>query len=103
MLVRRVIDDEFGNHAQATALGFVDEALEVLHRAEVGMDRTIVGDVVAVVAAGRRIERHQPDGGDAEILQVIQLLGQADKVADAVVSRAMCETGAFMGRRPQRK
>ena len=85
MLVRGVIDDEFGDDAQPAPLRFGDEAAEVLHRAEVGIDRAVVGDVVTVVAAGRRIERQQPDGGDAELLQIIELLGQAREVADAVI------------------
>ena len=54
-------------------------------RAEIGIDAAIVGDVVAVVAAGRWIERQQPKRGDAEFLQVVELLGQPGEVADAVV------------------
>ena len=45
----------------------------------------VVGDVVAVVAQGRREERQQPDAGDAQILQVVELLDQALEIADAVV------------------
>ena len=61
------------------------EAAEVAHRAEVGIDAAVVGDVVAVVAAGARIERQQPERGDAEVLQVVELLGQPGEIADAVV------------------
>src|SRR5262249_5082665 len=43
------------------------------------------GDVVAVVAERRRIEGQQPQGIDAEPLQIIEPPGQARKVADAVV------------------
>ena len=50
-----------------------------------GLMLAVVGDVVAVVAAGRGIERQQPQRGDAEVLQVVELLGQAGEVADAVV------------------
>ena len=57
---------------------------EVVERAVVGMDRTVVGDVVAVVAQRRREERHQPDGVDAQVLQIIELLRQPAKIADAV-------------------
>ena len=85
MLVGGVIDDEFGDDAQAAPLGFGDEAAEILHRAEIGIDRAVVGDVVAVVAAGRGIERQQPQRGDAEILQIVELLGQAGEIADAVI------------------
>ena len=53
-------------------------------RAEVGIDAAVVGDVVAVVLAGARIERQQPERVDAEVLQIVELLGQAGEVADAV-------------------
>ena len=66
-------------------LASVHEAAEVLHRAEVGIDAAVVGDVVAVVAAGAGIERQQPERGDAEVLQIVELLGQAGEIADAVV------------------
>ncbi len=85
MLIGGVIDDELGDDAQAAPLGFGDEAAEILHRAEIGIDRSVVGDVVTVVAARRGIERQQPDRGDAELLQIVQLLGQSREVADAVV------------------
>ena len=52
VLVGGVIDDELGDDAQAAPLGFLDEAPEILHRPEIGIDVAIVGDVVAVVAPG---------------------------------------------------
>ena len=66
-------------------LGLLDEALEILHRPEIGIDVAVVGDVVAVVAARRGIERQQPQRGDAEILQIAELFGQPGKIADAVI------------------
>ena len=57
---------------------------EVLERAVVGMHVGVVGDVVAVVAQRRRIERQQPDRVDAELLDVVEPLGQPGEVADAV-------------------
>ena len=85
MLVGGVVDDELGDDAQAALLGFLDEALEILHGPEIGIDVAVVGDVVAVVAAGRGIERQQPQRGDAEILQIVELLGQSGEIADAVI------------------
>ena len=85
VLVGGVIDDEFGDDAQPALLGFLDEALEILHRPEIGIDVAIVGDVIAVVAAGRGIERQQPQRGDAEVLQIAELLGQPGEIADAVI------------------
>src|SRR5207248_7452905 len=49
-----------------------------------GIDIDVVGDVVAVVAQGRREERKHPEAGDAEVLEVVELGEQAGEVADAV-------------------
>ena len=49
------------------------------------MDLGVVGDVVAVVAQRRGIKRQQPQRRDAQVLQIVELLRQAAKVADAVV------------------
>ena len=59
--------------------------LEILHGPEIGIDRAVVGDVVAVVAAGRGIERQQPQRGDAELLEIAELLAQPGEIADAVI------------------
>ena len=58
----------------------VDVAQGAVHRVDV----RVVGDVVAVVAQRRGIERQQPERVDAEILQVGELFDQAAEVADAV-------------------
>jgi len=63
----------------------VHEAAEVLHRAEGGVDVAVVGNVVAVVAAGAGVERQQPQRVDAEVAQIIELAGQSGEIADAVV------------------
>ena len=85
MLVGGMVDDQFGDDAQAALLRLDDEALEVLHCTEVGMHRAVIGDVVTVIATGRRIKRHQPQRRDAQFLQIIELLGEADEIADSVL------------------
>ena len=57
VLVGGMVDHQFGDDPQTAALRLDDEAPEILHRAEIAIDVAIVGDVVAVVAAGRGIER----------------------------------------------
>jgi hypothetical protein len=85
MLVRGMIDHELGDHPQLAALGFLHEAPELLHGAEVGIDATVVRDIVAVVTPRRGIERQQPQGGNPELMQIIELLCEADEISDAVV------------------
>ena len=53
-------------------------------RAELRVDAVVVRHVVAVVAVGRRIERLEPEAGDAEPGEVVQPARQAVEVADAV-------------------
>jgi hypothetical protein len=57
---------------------------EIAERAVTRIDAVIVGDVVAVVLARGGLERHQPDRGDAEALQIIEPPQQALEVANAV-------------------
>src|SRR5689334_16746452 len=58
--------------------------LEIPKRAVGGMDFRVIGNVVSVVPPGRRKERQQPDGSDAEVLQIIELAAQPAKIPHAV-------------------
>src|SRR5579871_3649649 len=63
------------------------EVAEVGARAVMRMDVVVARDVVAVVLERRGVEGQQPDRVDAEVLDVVELRGEALKVADAVVVR----------------
>jgi hypothetical protein len=84
VLIGRVVDDQLGDHAQPAAMRFAQERAEVLERAEVPMHAVVVGDVVAVVAQRRGVERQQPESGDPDLVQVVESLREAVEVADAV-------------------
>ena len=49
--------------------GLGDQPVEVVERAEVGVDGAVVGDVVAPVGVGRDGDRAQPDAVDAQPLR----------------------------------
>ena len=85
VLVGGVVDHQLGDHLQPALMRGLDEAAHVVHVAVIGMHAGVVGDVVAVVAPRRGIERQHPDCGDAELGDVVELLDQAGEVADAVV------------------
>ena len=85
MLVRGVVDDQLDEDPDAPLVRGVDERLEVVERAVARVDVPVVGDVVAVVFERRGEERQQPEAGDAEPLQVVELLRQPLEIADAVV------------------
>src|SRR5690349_9898628 len=84
MRIGSMVDDEIDNDAQAALLTAMSKLNEVAQRAVSGIDSIIIGDVVTIVPAGRRLKRHQPDRGDAEPLQIIQPAQQPFEVTDAV-------------------
>jgi hypothetical protein len=84
MLDGGVVDHEVDQHAHAALLAGVRQLDEITQRPVAGIDRVMVGDVVAVVLAGRFLERHEPDRVDAQPVEVIEAPLQALEVADAV-------------------
>ena len=87
MLVRGVVHDEVGDHADTALARRPHDVDEVAVRPEPRVDAVEVGDVVAVVALAGRHERHQPDAVDAEPPQVVDPLAQPWQVAAAVTVR----------------
>ena len=73
MLIRGVIDDEFGDDANAARMRGADKMAKVSQRAVIGVNFAIIADIIAVVEPRRRIERQQPDGVDAKVGNVIKL------------------------------
>ena len=69
-------------------MGLLQQGPELRQVAVGGVDRSIVGDVVAVVAQRRRVERQQPDRVDAERLDVFEVLGQPAEVARILAASA---------------
>ncbi len=64
MVGRAVVHDHVGDDTQPAGMGRVEERLEVVERAAVGMNAGVVGHVVAVVEQGRRVHRLHPDAID---------------------------------------
>ena len=84
MLIAGMVHHQFGDDADAAAMGLVEEGLEIVEGAVSGIDGGIIGDVVAVVAQGRRIEGEDPEGGYAQIGEIAQAAGEAGEIAEAV-------------------
>ena len=49
MLIRGVVQDQFSDHSQAAAMRLNEKTLEVLQRAILGVNVTIVGDIIPVI------------------------------------------------------
>jgi hypothetical protein len=78
--VHHVVDD----HRDAALVCLGEQAVEVGERAVVGLDGAVVLHRIAVVAVFALEDRHQPQPGDAQRLQVVEPAGQAGEIADAV-------------------
>ena len=85
VLVRGVVEDKLGDDFQAFGVGCFQKTLEVGNRAVIGVDVTIVGNIITVIAQRGGIKRQQPDGGDAKIDDIIEFFCQAGKIADAIL------------------
>ena len=84
MLIGGVVQHHFDDHANAALMGSLEKGFEIVERAVAGMDGGVVGDVVAVVAQRRREKRHEPDGIDPQLLQIVELLREAPEIANAI-------------------
>ena len=81
VLVGGMIDDELGDDPDSPIVCFAHEGAEVPDGAIVPVNATVIGDVVAVVLQGRRIERQQPERGDPQVLQIVELLHETAEVS----------------------
>ena len=79
-----MVDDEINDDADVALVSFVQQVLEIIHRPVFGIDTVIIDDVVSMIRRGG-VDRHEPDGIDAERFEIIQFLGDAVEIADAVV------------------
>ena len=69
----------------------IEKCSEIVKRPKVWINVEIIGDVVSVIPQRRRIEGQEPNGGNAELLEIIQLFHQAAEVAHPVaVAVAKC-------------
>jgi len=85
VLVRRVIDDQLRDDAQAAYVGRSHHFAKVVERAVLRVHVLVLGNVVAIVTQRRRVERHQPDGVDAQRLHVVELGSHTLEVAHTIV------------------
>ncbi len=85
VLIGRVVDHELDQYVDASSVCRLDEGLEVRERAVARMDVPIVRDVVPVVFERRGKERQQPETGNAQVLQIVQLARQPVEITDSVI------------------
>src|ERR1700722_18994295 len=84
VLIRGVIQDELGDDSEPPAMRLLEEVLEVGERAELLKLGGVIRDVVAVVLAGGRVERQEPERRDPQGLGIVELAREPAKVTDPV-------------------
>ena len=87
MLVRRVIDDEIDEDSDPALFRRVGELNEIAQCAVARIDIVIIRHVIAVVFAGRRLERHQPHSRHPEPVQIIKPPHQAFEIPHPIPVR----------------
>src|SRR5918999_1301529 len=84
MLRAGVIGDEIEQDPYPAPARVGDQSIEVLHRAQIGMDALVIGDVVTPIGVRRWHRRVQPEAVDAQPLEVVELLGDTAEIAHPV-------------------
>ena len=82
--VAGVVGDQVHQHSDAPAPSLGDEPVQVLGRAQVGLDGPVVAHVVAPVGVGRHGHRTEPDPVHPQPLQVVEVVDDATQVTGAV-------------------
>src|SRR2546430_10960424 len=85
MRVGGVIENQFGDDPQVAPMRLAHEGAELGARSVGGVDVAVVGDVVTIIAPGRGVERQQPHGVDAQILDVLELARETGEISAAVI------------------
>ena len=85
--VARVVGHDVEDYAQPERMRACDEGVDVVHRAEDGVDVPVVLDVVSGVALRTSVEGAEPDGVDAEARQMVQPGDRPGDVADGPARR----------------
>ena len=84
VLIARVVRNDVDDHFDAELVCAGDEVVGVADRAETWINVGVVRNVVAAVLLRGRVERGEPQRIDAQVLEVVELGGDAGQVAHAV-------------------
>jgi len=84
MPVGSVIDHQIHDDAYTSLVRPVRKFDEIAQRAVARIHPVIVRDIISIVAAGRRLKRHQPDRRNPEPVQIVQTAHEPLEIADSV-------------------
>ena len=86
---RSVVQHHIQHNADPASVRLSDQFVEIVQRTVGWVDSGIVGDVVAIIHLRRDVERRQPDGVNAELLQIVEAGGHAAQIAGSGPGRVL--------------
>src|SRR5205823_3379568 len=92
MAIAGVVGNDVKDDLDAPLARLTNQPVDIGKRAECRLDIAVVGDVVAEVGVGRYRDRAQPDGIDAQPLEVIEPPDDTRQIADAITVRVLERT-----------
>jgi len=84
VLLGTMVHHQIGHDAKAARMGGIEERLEILNCAEIGMNAAIIGHIIPVIFQGRWVHRLHPDAIDTQRANIVQLGDSSLKIAVAV-------------------
>src|SRR3954471_12156762 len=84
MLIRGVVQHHFDDDSNTALVSGVKNLAKILQCSIAGMDRVVVGDVIAIIAKRRWKKWHEPYGADPQFLEVIELLFKPEKIPKTI-------------------
>ena len=84
MRIGGVIQHQVHDDADVARMRRFDQVFELVQRPIGFIHAVIVGNVIAIVAQGRRVDRHDPNTIHAEGLQIIELFSQPAQIAASI-------------------
>ena len=84
MLGGGVVEDHIEHEADVSLISFGDELFQFLHGTEPGIHCAVVGNIITIVTLGAGEEGSAPQQFHTQLLQVVQLGGNALQISFAV-------------------
>ena len=84
MLVGGMIEHKIHDDADVVLFRFRNQAVHVVEAAEDRVDILIIGDIVTVIFLRGTVNRGEPDGVDAQVLQIVQMFDDTRNITDTV-------------------
>ena len=84
VLVRRVVDHQVHYDPDSPLFAFRDQFFHISHGSVLRVDLLIIGNIVAIVDAWGLVDRTEPDGVNAKLLQVVQAADDPLQVANPI-------------------